>query len=83
MLQTALAEGRGGMDFLRGDLPYKAHLRAQPRRTVEFRVAAKRIPARLRHRLWVTGETAKQFARNCRRQLSGASTGGTTNKAQR
>jgi hypothetical protein len=44
-IRRAIAKGYRTFDLLRGDEPYKAHWRAAPRATVEFRVAAPRRSA--------------------------------------
>jgi CelD/BcsL family acetyltransferase involved in cellulose biosynthesis len=50
-LQRAMQEGHKGLDFLRGDEPYKAHWRAEPRTTYDYRVVPNRRLARLRGRV--------------------------------
>ena len=40
LLKDAVERGDRGIDFLRGDEPYKSHFRAEPRPSVRFRVAA-------------------------------------------
>ena len=50
-LQAAIAEGHRRIDFLRGDEPYKAHWRAVPRPTFDYRVVPNRRLARLRGRV--------------------------------
>jgi CelD/BcsL family acetyltransferase involved in cellulose biosynthesis len=47
-LRAAIAEGHGRIDFLRGDEPYKAHWRAAPRETFDYRIIPNRRLARLR-----------------------------------
>ncbi|HEY3393578.1 MAG TPA: GNAT family N-acetyltransferase [Lacipirellulaceae bacterium] len=55
-LRAAIAEGHSRFDFLRGDEPYKAHWRAAPQPTVDYRIIPNRRLARLRGRvLNVTG----------------------------
>jgi CelD/BcsL family acetyltransferase involved in cellulose biosynthesis len=55
-LRAAIAEGHTRMDFLRGDEPYKAHWRAAPQPTFDYRIIPNRRLARLRGRvLNVTG----------------------------
>lgn len=51
-LRTAIEEGHTQIDFLRGDEPYKAHWRATPRATYDYRVIPNRRLARLRGRVW-------------------------------
>jgi hypothetical protein len=50
-LQRAIKEGHKQFDFLRGDEPYKAHWRAEPRATFDYRVVPNRRLARLRGRV--------------------------------
>jgi CelD/BcsL family acetyltransferase involved in cellulose biosynthesis len=58
-LRAAIDEGHRQMDFLRGDEPYKAHWRATPHPTIDYRVLPNRSLARLRGRLLgVTGTVA-------------------------
>lgn len=50
-LRTAIEEGHRWFDFMRGDEPYKAHWRAGPQPTVDYRVVPNRRLARLRGRV--------------------------------
>lgn len=50
-LRAAIDEGHQRFDFLRGDEPYKAHWRATPRATYDYRVVPNRCLARLRGRV--------------------------------
>jgi CelD/BcsL family acetyltransferase involved in cellulose biosynthesis len=55
-LRAAMTEGHSRIDFLRGDEPYKAHWRAAPQPTFDYRIIPNRRLARLRGRvLNVTG----------------------------
>jgi len=55
-LRAAIAEGHSRIDFLRGDEPYKAHWRAAPQPTFDYRIIPNRRLARIRGRvLNVTG----------------------------
>jgi hypothetical protein len=55
-LRAAVADGHNRIDFLRGDEPYKAHWRAAPQPTFDYRIIPNRRLARLRGRvLNVTG----------------------------
>lgn len=63
LIRHVSAHGLGMLDFLRGDESYKRDWEAQPHPTREFRVAACRPVARLRHTLWRTGAAAKQWLR--------------------
>jgi len=64
MIRRAIEQGYRVFDFLRGDEPYKAQWRAQPRASVEIRVVAPRASARLRHTLWCTGSRVKRWLKN-------------------
>lgn len=48
VLRRAIALGYRHYDYLRGDEPYKAHWRAEPRECVHLRITARSWPARLR-----------------------------------
>lgn len=50
-IQEAIRQGQHGFDFLRGDEPYKAHWRAQPRQMYDHCIVSSRAGARLRHRV--------------------------------
>ncbi len=63
LVRHALDHGLSVLDFLRGDEPYKADWQAQPYGTCEFRVAARRASARLRHTVWRAGAAAKAWLR--------------------
>lgn len=60
-LKRAIEQGRRGFDFLRGDEPYKAHWRAGPRASWELRIVPSATTARLRHGVWLAGDTMKQM----------------------
>jgi hypothetical protein len=62
-LRQAIEEGHQHFDFLRGDEPYKAHWRAAPRPTCDYRVAPNRRLARLRGRVWNVADTLSDLAR--------------------
>jgi len=74
MLRRAIQQGRRAVDFLRGDEPYKAHFRAEPRPTYNFRVVADRPSARLRNNLWLAGSNVKQWIKGgvCRQRSADA-----------
>src|SRR5690606_15995208 len=59
LIHSAIAEGMTGFDFLRGDEPYKAHWRAQPRRLVTWRIVPPRAMPQLRHTAWLAGGAMK------------------------
>ena len=50
-LRSAIEEGHRQLDFLRGDEPYKAHWRAAPLQTYDYRIVPNRRLARLRGRV--------------------------------
>jgi CelD/BcsL family acetyltransferase involved in cellulose biosynthesis len=59
-LRQAIGDGCRAIDFLRGDEPYKAHWRAQPRPTIDYRIAAPRPIARLRNEWWLAARAVKR-----------------------
>lgn len=61
MLRWAIEQGYRAFDLLRGDEPYKAHLRARPRGSLAVRVVPQRPAAQLRHNLWLAGRNVKQW----------------------
>jgi CelD/BcsL family acetyltransferase involved in cellulose biosynthesis len=63
LIRQAIADGLSAIDFLRGDEPYKAHFRAEPRPSMILRVVAPRAAARWRHRAWRTGDGLKQLVK--------------------
>jgi CelD/BcsL family acetyltransferase involved in cellulose biosynthesis len=62
-LQRAIAEGHKTLDFLRGDEPYKAHWRATPRATCDYRVVPNRRLAKLRGRVLSFADSFGDWAR--------------------
>lgn len=69
-LRAAIEEGHRQIDFLRGDEPYKAHWRATPRPTYDYRILANRRFARLRGRVWnVTDALGDWFRAGAERVL--------------
>ncbi len=66
VLRAAVEEGSTAFDFLRGDEPYKAHFRAQPRPLAQYRIAPPRASARLRHQAWSAGRRMKEWWRTQR-----------------
>jgi CelD/BcsL family acetyltransferase involved in cellulose biosynthesis len=74
LLMAALArrsavDGYSAIDLLRGDEPYKAHWRAEPRPCVEFHVAARGLISRVRHGVWLTGESVKHWLKSSWRSV--------------
>ena len=63
-LQLAMQQGYRTIDFLRGDEPYKAHFRAQPRPLVTCRIAPPRAAARVRHEAWTMRQRVKSWWNN-------------------
>ena len=60
-LRRTIEQGQCAYDFLRGDEPYKAHWRAEPRPMLSVRVVPARRAARLRHNAWRTKQSLKQW----------------------
>ena len=78
-LKAAIEEGRRQFDFLRGDEPYKAHWRATPRTTYDYRVVPNRRVARIRGRVLTLANTmtgwvkqGAQFKENLTQRREGA-----------
>jgi CelD/BcsL family acetyltransferase involved in cellulose biosynthesis len=63
-IRRAIESGLRAYDFLRGDEPYKAHLRATARPSIEFRIVPDRPAAQLRHKLWLTGSSVKRWLKS-------------------
>lgn len=55
--------GLAGIDYLRGDEPYKKRMAALPRRVYQIRLAAPSFLPKLRHAAWRTGFEFKQWVR--------------------
>jgi CelD/BcsL family acetyltransferase involved in cellulose biosynthesis len=64
LVRRAIEQGFAGYDFLRGDEPYKAQFRAEPRGGLAARVVPNRPAARARHRLWAAGDGFKRWLRS-------------------
>jgi hypothetical protein len=62
-IKSAIEEGHTKLDFLRGDEPYKAHWRATPHETCDYRVIPNRRLARLRGRVWNVADMLGDWAR--------------------
>jgi CelD/BcsL family acetyltransferase involved in cellulose biosynthesis len=60
-VKLAIENGFRGFDFCRGDEPYKAHWRATPRESLEWRVVSNHAAAKVRDCVWVAGEGARRF----------------------
>lgn len=63
LIQDACQRGMSCVDFLRGDEPYKEHLRAEPISLVNYRIAAPAWPAQIRHHVWLASTSAKHYAK--------------------
>jgi CelD/BcsL family acetyltransferase involved in cellulose biosynthesis len=59
--QNAIASHARAYDFLRGDEPYKALWRAQPRPMLAVRVIPPRASAWFRHNAWLAGQSVKHW----------------------
>jgi CelD/BcsL family acetyltransferase involved in cellulose biosynthesis len=64
VIQAALAEGCRAIDFLRGDEPYKAHWRAEPRACLRAEIVAPTWSARVRDEAFVRARAARRWWRN-------------------
>jgi hypothetical protein len=62
-LQAAISEGQRSLDFMRGDEPYKAHWRAVPQSTFDYRVVPNRRLARLRGRVLLWSDSVVDWIR--------------------
>jgi len=62
-LRRAIEEQHKRFDFLRGDEPYKAHWRAEPRATHDYRVVPNRRLARLRGRVLAFKDVVTDWVR--------------------
>ena len=68
-LKAAIEQGFTSYDFLRGDEPYKAHWRADPRRLLEICVVPDKAAAKFRYGVWTAGNSVKQWIKG---RLAGA-----------
>jgi len=62
-LQNAIRIGRRAYDLLRGNEPYKAHWRAEPRPNADLRIAAASASSQLRHGVWLAGDAVKNLVK--------------------
>jgi CelD/BcsL family acetyltransferase involved in cellulose biosynthesis len=60
-IKQAIDEGHQCYDFLRGDEPYKAHWRANPRATLEVQVVPPRASARIRRGVITASQGVKSW----------------------
>jgi CelD/BcsL family acetyltransferase involved in cellulose biosynthesis len=61
LIQHAIERRFVAFDLLRGDEPYKAHLRATARPCREIRIVPNRLRSQLWHTAWRTGTTMKTW----------------------
>lgn len=59
--QRAIARGRKYRDYLRGDEPYKKHWRGGPTQLIDWRIVPSHTAARLRHGVWMLGDSLKHW----------------------
>jgi CelD/BcsL family acetyltransferase involved in cellulose biosynthesis len=69
-MQRAIEDGHRHFDFLRGDEPYKAHWRAEPRATFNYSVVPNRRLAKIRGRVLDLTGTMKDWVRSSVQQLA-------------
>lgn len=62
-IAKAIDKGYAFVDLLRGDEPYKRHLRATPTPLLELRLTAQRVRPRIGYRLWQFRRQAKAGVR--------------------
>jgi CelD/BcsL family acetyltransferase involved in cellulose biosynthesis len=58
-IRDAMDAGCHTYDLLRGNEPYKGHLKAEPHETIDVRIVSRRLTPRLRHQAWLTGNLVK------------------------
>ncbi len=58
-IRDAIADRQSSFDFLRGDEPYKAHWRADPRPAADIRIVAPTTTGQVRHQIWRAGTSLK------------------------
>ena len=63
-IRHAMEQGQRSFDFLRGDEPYKAHWRAQPQATVNYRIVPRKALSQVRHGLWLAKDNVKQWVKS-------------------
>jgi len=61
VIRQAIEQGKVAVDFMRGDEPYKAHWRAEPRKCHHIRVVANTAAGRIRHGIWTTQTQVKTW----------------------
>ena len=63
ILRQSIDRGLRAYDLLRGDEPYKAHWRAEPRRMSRVRVVPRHSTARVRNVVWLAEQRARSFVK--------------------
>lgn len=61
VIRRAIEQGKTAVDFLRGDEPYKAHWRAEPRVCETIRVVPNTTSGLIRHGIWSTQVQVKSW----------------------
>ncbi len=64
-IQNAISQGYHTFDFLRGDEPYKATWKAEPRKLSTIRIFARHWRASAQHGAWSLGLRIKKSLRQC------------------
>lgn len=62
-IRSAIDEGYQALDLMRGDELYKAHWRAEPRKSVVWRIVPGTTEGWIRHNAWVAGTALKKWVR--------------------
>ncbi len=63
-IKKAIEEGQTGFDFMRGDEAYKPHWRAVPHESVDLRIVPQRATSRIRHGIWLAGDSVKNWIKS-------------------
>jgi CelD/BcsL family acetyltransferase involved in cellulose biosynthesis len=63
LFRRSMALGRTHRDYLRGDEPYKKHWRGKPTQLVDLRIVPPHVSARLRHGVWMLGDSLKHWVK--------------------
>jgi CelD/BcsL family acetyltransferase involved in cellulose biosynthesis len=63
LFQRSIALGKTHRDYLRGDEPYKKHWRGKPTQLVDLRIVPPHASARLRHGVWMIGDSLKHWVK--------------------
>lgn len=61
LIRGAIEQGYSGYDLLRGSEAYKAHWRATPRETTDWRIVANTTGAQVRDKIWQAGAAMKSW----------------------